>query len=194
MDPATNIWTRDNYGAPPAEQGPMGLFLPRRKLISSAWLPTRWERAKIKGWSPYRLTIPSAFPGMWQLDGGASQEFSAACPVYFALAGFSAYWSQPEAVTIELYDVNTETALINPAGPALDIRNFGGDGKHPFWLKEFMFLDPGDVLLATIANQSDNAQQGQIVADGYQPQFAGVLPEPKAPNPAPGVPFFLQKR
>jgi hypothetical protein len=191
MDPATNIWTRDNYGAPPAEQGPLGLFLPQRKLISSAWLPTRWERAKIKGWSPYRLTIPSAFPGMWNLDVGASAEFSAAVPVYFAIAGFSEYHSQPEAATVELYDVNTQMALINPGGPALDIRNFGGSGKHPFWLKEFLFLDPGDVLLAQIANQSDLAQQGQIVADGYQPQFAGVMPDP--PKVAAGVPFFLNR-
>lgn len=188
MDQATNIWTRENFGAPPAAQGPMGLFLPQRGLISSAWLPTRWERAKITGWAPYRLTIPSAFPGMWQLDGGASAEFSAPCPVYFALAGFSQYHSQPEGGTIEIYDVNTEMALINPAGPALNLDNLGGDGKHPFWLKEFFFLDPGDVLLAEIANNSVNAQQGQVVADGYQPQFAGVLPTPK-PSPRP-VPFF----
>ena len=192
MDPATNIWTRDNYGAPPAEQGSLGLFLPKRKLISSAWLPTRWERAKIKGWTPYRLTIPSAFPGLWYLDGDETAEFSGACPVYFALAGFSAYGSQPEGTSIDLYDVNTETALINPAGPALALQNFGGDGKHPFWLKEFLFLDPGDVLLAQISNQSAIAQQGQLVADGYQPQFAGVLPEAKPQVPAPGTPFFKQ--
>jgi hypothetical protein len=167
----------------------MGLFLPRRKLISAAYLPSRWERAKIKGWSPYRLTIPSGFPGMWLLDGGDTAQFSGACPVYFALAGFSVFHSQPEGGTVEIYDVNTEMALINPAGPALSLDNLGGDGRHPFWLKEFLFLDPGDVLLATVTNSSPNTQQGQIVADGYQPQFAGVLPEPK-PQVALGVPFF----
>jgi len=192
MDPATNLWTRENYGAPPAAQGRMGLFLPQRKLISSAWLPTRWERAKIKGWSPYRLTIPSAFQGMWQLTPGQSEEFSGACPVYFALAGFSQYHSQPEGGTVEIYDVNTEMALINPAGPALSLDLLGGDGKHPFWLKEFLFLDPGDVLLATISSASVNNQQGQIVADGYQPQFAGVLPAVRK-NPAIGVPFYRTK-
>ena len=191
MNPATNIWTRENYGAPPAAQGPQGLYLPRRGLISAAWLPSRWERAKIRGWSPYRLTIPSAFPGMWSLDPGESQEFSGACPVYFALAGFSQFHSQPEGGTIELYDVNTETALINPFGPALSLDNLGGDGRHPFWLKRFLFLDPGDVLQAVIASASVNPQQGQIVCDGYQPQFAGVLPEPK-PQTGIGVPFFLR--
>jgi hypothetical protein len=129
---------------------------------------------------------------MWQLDGGASAEFSASVPVYFAITGFSQYHSQPESASVELYDVNTEMALINPGGPALDMRLFGGDGKSPFWLKEFLFLDPGDVLLARITNQSSIAQQGQIVADGYQPQFVGILPEPKPMNPAPGVPFYLQ--
>jgi hypothetical protein len=194
MDQQTNVWTKGNFGAPPAEQGPLGLFLPTRKLISAAWLPSRWERAKIKGWTPYRLTIPSLFPGLWYLDGGESAQFSGACPVYFALAGFSQYHSQPEGATVELYDVNTEMALVNPAGPALNIKNFGGDGKHPFWLKEFLFLDPGDVLLAQISNQSASAQQGQIVADGYQPQFAGVMkPQPKAAAPQPGVPFFMNR-
>lgn len=192
MNPATNIWTRANYGAPPAEQGPLGLFLPQRKLISSAWLPTRWERAKIKGWAPFRLTIPAAFPGLWYLAGGATDEFSAPCPVYFALAGFSVYFSQPEGGTIEIYDVNTEMALINPAGPALNLNNLGGTGKNPFWLKEFLFLDPGDVLLAQIANNSDNAQQGQVVADGYQPMWAGVLPEPTPAKPKPSLLSFLK--
>lgn len=191
MNPATNPFTKQNYGAPPAEHGPMGLFLPQRKLISSCYLPSRWERAKIKGWSPYRLTIPSAFPGLWSLAGNDTQEFAGACPVYFVLTGFSQFHSQPEGATVELYDVNTEMALINPGGPALNIDLLGGDGKRPFWLKTFLFLDPGDVLLAQIANQSANAQQGQLVADGYQPQFAGVLPTPRNLGPKPGVPFFL---
>jgi hypothetical protein len=189
MDPATNIFTRDNFGAPPAAQGKLGLFLPTHKLISSAWLPTRWERAKIKGWSQYRLTIPSAFPGMFQLAAGDTEEYSAACPVYFALVGFSQYCNQPSGVTVEIYDVNTETALINPAGPALNLSNLGGTGKAPFWLKEFLFLDPGDVLQASIANGNTSPVQGQIVADGYQPQFAGILPARKR-NPLIGVPFF----
>ena len=94
---------------------------------------------------------------------------------------------------MEVYDVNAETAIVNPAGPALSLSNFGGNGKHPFWLKEFLFLDPGDVLLAQIANQSDNAQQGQLVADGFQPQFAGILPTPKPQLPALGTPFFLNR-
>ena len=73
---------------------------------------------------------------------------------------------------------------------ALDMNNLGGDGKNPFWLKEFMFFDPGDVLLALITNKSVNPQQGQLVADGYQPQFVGVLPTPKPAPSQVGIPFF----
>jgi hypothetical protein len=175
MDPATNPFTRQNYGAPPAAQGWLGLFLPGRKQLSGIYLPSRWERAKIRGWAPYRLTIPSIGNGLWQLDAQDTQQFSATCPVYFCLTGFSTWSSQAAGAQITLYDVNAAQWLIHPGGPDLLTSLLGGSGKRPFWLKEFLFLDPGDTLLADITNLSATPQIGQVVADGYMPLFPGVF-------------------
>lgn len=191
MNQRTNIWTRDNYGAPPARQGPLGLFLPYRKLISAAWLPTRWEREKIKGWRFYMMSIPTGFPGMFMLDPQATQQYTATTPVYFALCGFVAFANQPEGVTVELYDNDTQQPLIDPFGPPLNHNLLGGSGRRPFFMKEFFFMDPGDTLTATIANPSVNPQQGQIVAVGFEPMRLGVETKPNLRGLQPGVPFFV---
>jgi hypothetical protein len=188
MDPTKNLFMRQNVGAPPPEQGPMGLFLPNRKLITPGYLPSRWERLKIRGWIQFFLPIPSDFPGMIQLDGGEAQEFSAQTPSYFALIGFNAFWNQPEGATIDLYEMDTEQSLVSTSGPSLHIENLGGLGRHPSFLKEFFFMDPGDSLLATVSNQSGNPGRGQIVAVGFAPMIHQVQPAPTGPPT--GVPFF----
>lgn len=166
----------------------MGLFLPYRKLLSPGYLPSRWERLKIRGWVQYLMPIPSDFPGMIQLGAQEADQFSAQCPSYFALIGFNAFWSQPEGATIDLYEMDTEQSLTSTNGPSLLIDNLGGTAKHPLFLKEFFFMDPGDSLLATVTNLSLNAGQGQIVAVGYAPVTQNVDDAPEGPPT--GVPFF----
>ncbi len=175
QNPATNVFTRQNFGAPPSAQGKLGLFLPRRKLLSGIYLPSRWERAKIRGWVPYMLSIPSIGNGLWSLAAQDTQQFSATCPVYFAVTGFLTWSNLSAGAQITLYDVNAQHALINPSGPDLLATLLGGNAKNPFWLKEFFFLDPGDTLLADITNLSMSAQIGQVVAFGNMPLFPGVL-------------------
>jgi hypothetical protein len=169
----------------------MGLFLPYRKLISAAYLPTRWERDKIKDWVIYCLTVPDAFPGMITLAGQATQQVTATVPVYFALCGFVTFASQPEGWTAELFHNDTQQALINPFGPPLNQNLLGGSGRRPFFLKEFFFMDPGDTLTATVANQSENPQLCQLVGIGFQPLQLGVEMKVKPEGPTPGRPFFV---
>ncbi len=188
MNPAKNLFTRQNYGAPPPDHGPLGLFLPYRKLISGAYLPSRWQRMKIRGWIQYMMPIPSDFPGMIQLDGQDAEEYSAQTPSYFALAAFNIFWNQPEGATIDLYEMDTETSLISTAGPSLLLENLGGTAKHPTFLKELFFMDPGDSLLATVTNLSLNPGQGQIVAVGFAPVTHVVENPPQGPPI--GTPFF----
>lgn len=178
--PLSNPWTRENIGAPAAPQGGLGLFLPQRKLITPSWIPNRWERFKIRGWAPYHLTIPSEQipgynPGLWALTGFDVQQFAAQCPVFYAIGGFLTWSNQREGATISIYDVNAQQALTNPSGPDLLTANMGGTGKHPFFLKKFLFLDPGDEILATISNLSPNPQIGQVAMIGFQPLFPGDL-------------------
>ena len=179
-NPMSNPWTRESYGAPPAAQGGLGLFLPQRKLITPAWIPNRWERFKIRGWVPYMLAIPSEqIPGfnhgLWALEPYDVQQFAAPCPVYFAVGGFVSWNNQPEGATIAIYDVNAQQSLTNPSGPDPFVSNIGGTGKHPFFLKKFQFMDPGNEIIATITNNSPNNQLGQFAAIGFQPLFPGDL-------------------
>jgi hypothetical protein len=185
-DPEHNPFTRENYGAPPSEHGKLGLYLAQRGLISSLYIPSRWERFKLKGWVPFHLAIPAPVAGnqtgLWQLDGNDTEQFSAPCPIYYAIAGFVQWSNQPEGAQIQLFDVNSQQPFVSPGGPDLLLANFGGTGKRPFFFKELLFLDPGDELLATITNLSPNPQIGQVAAIGFQPMFAGDL----------GTPFYQQ--
>ena len=189
MNLALNPFTKKNLGGPKPEHGRMGLFLPSRKLLTPQYLPSRWERLKAKGWCSYWLPIPSDFPGMCQLGPQETEQFTASCPAYFALAGFHSFSNQPEGCTIDVYETNTQQSLTRTAGPSLLLSNLGGNAQHPLFLEEFFFMDPGDNLLATITNQSPNAVQGQVVAFGFGPVTSVVTPLPTGP-PA-GQPFFL---
>ena len=184
-DPANNPFTRGNYGAPPSEHGKLGLYLPQRGLITQPYLPSRWERFKLRGWSPFHLAIPSPFAGnatgLWQLDAEDTEQFSAQCPIYFCAAGFVQWSNQPEGAQIQIFDVNSQQPLISPGGPDLLLANLGGTGKRPFFFKKLLFLDPGDELLATISNLSPNPQIGQVAIIGFQPMFAGDLGTPFYP-------------
>jgi hypothetical protein len=77
-----------------------------------------------------------------------------------------------------LFDVNSQQPLVSPGGPDLLLSNFGGTGKRPFFFKKLLFLDPGDELLATITNLSNNPQIGQLALIGFQPMFASDLGTP----------------
>ncbi len=178
QDPATNPFTRENWGAPPAAQGGMGLYLPQRGVTTALYIPSRWERFKILGWAPFDLAIPSTNNGLWQLVGNDAQQFSSPTPVYFCAVGFKQWSNQPEGAQLSLFDENSQQALINPSGPDLLTANFGGTGKRPYFFKKLLFLDPGDELLATITNLSANPQIGQIVVTGLQPILPGDLGNP----------------
>lgn len=197
MNLQSNPFTAMNAGAPPPRH-PMGLFLPRRKLISSIYLPDRWQRLKIKNWWPYSQTIPGEFPGIFTLTSQETNDFSAGVPTYFCLTGFSVFLypypganiNQTPQITIELYHPETNQALINPNSPPMLVNLLGGNGKNPFFFKEFFFMDPGDTLLARLSNLGTLTQQGQIVANGFYPVLFGVKQQPAASGPPPGVPFF----
>ena len=184
MNPATNIFTREGYGAPAGRHGSLGLWLNTRKLWTQPYVPNRWERMKIRGWRPYYLPIPSQFPGIWQLDGNDTQEFIGTAPVYFACVGIGVFSLQPEGANVKLYSDQAEQAFIYPNGPDLHIDNLGGTGKNPFFLKEPYFMDPGDSILCDLTNLSDNPNQGQIVLYGFSPRFPGLVPTQPKPVPA----------
>jgi hypothetical protein len=170
MDQQTSVFTRENFGAPPGGQG---MFLPQRKILTGIYLPSRWERMKIERWSPFKLTIPSngigANGGLWTLAAGETQQFSASCPVYFAINGFSVWFNQKEGAQVSIYEELCDQALVNPFGTPLSMSLLGGTAKKHFWLKEFLFLDPGDTLFADITNLSPNPQVGQVVVEGSMP-------------------------
>lgn len=188
MHPSQDPFTRQNYGAPAPEHGPMGLFLPYRKLLSPGYLPSRWQRMKVDRWIPYWLPIPSDFPGMIQLGGQEADEFSGQTPSYLAIIGFNAFWNQPEGATVTLYEMDTEQSLVSTTGADLQLECLGGTAKHPLFLKEFFFMDPGDSILATVTNQSANPGQGQVVAVGFAPLVQKIENQPEGPPI--GVPFF----
>jgi len=176
MDPQTNPWTRQSYGAPPGRHGSMGLWLSARKQITSAYVPDRWQRRGLLGWMSYWLSIPSVRPGIWQVGPEDTLEFEAVCPVNFAVAGIMQHCNQPEGALVELYDVENDQAFINPGGPALRLANLGGDAKHPFFLKRLHPMNAGNSILVDITNLSETSTNtGQIVLFGYQPVFPGEL-------------------
>lgn len=189
MEPSTNVFTKENFGAPPPAHGKLGLYIPRRGLLSSAYLPSRWQRKKIEGWRLYMLSIPATFPGMFSLAAQDTEQFTANVPVYFALGGFVGTTNNSAGVQVQLFYQEQQQALVNPFGPDLQLSNLAGDGQNTTWLKEFMFMDPGDTLVATIANLAPVSQQGQFVAVGFQPMYLGL--EVSQEFPRPGVPFFL---
>jgi len=172
MNPLTNVWTKNQVGQPPGNHGRMGLWLHTRKMISAAFVPDRWQRRQIKGWAPYMLAIPD---GSQLFTVGAQQtvEVTASCPVNFAAVGFAIKSFGP--CVIELYDVNSDQALINASGPAIQISNLGGNGKFPFFLKRMYCMDLGNTLIATITDLSGSQNSGQIVLYGYEPLFPGVI-------------------
>jgi hypothetical protein len=192
--PALNPILRENWGAPRAtnSKGLFEVWLPWRKLLTPNYLPSRWERLKIKGWVQNLMPIPSDPPGMFFLEGNDSQEYAGQTVSYFALAGFLAVSNQPEGISLSsLYDMDQEQSLISTSGPALWMSNLAGDAKHPFWLKKLHFMDPGDTILATLTNLSANVQQGQLVAVGFAPVTQVVLPPGPKPLP-PGTPFYVR--
>lgn len=180
--PATNPFTRENFGAPPSEHGALGLFLPQRGMLSAQYLPSRWERFKLRGWSPFHMAIPSPVGsinnGLWQLNANDTQQFSGVCPVYYCIAGFVGFSFEPEGAQVQVFDVNSQQPLVSPGGPDLLLSNLAGTGKRPFLLKKLLFLDPGDELLATITNLSPYANVGQLAAVGFQPMFESDLGTP----------------
>lgn len=174
MNPSTNVWTRPSYGAPPSNHGRFGLWLSQRKLITSAYVPNRWQRLGIRGWRPYWMPIPSDQP-YFQLLAQQTLEYEAVCPVFFVMFGALAFCNQPEGALVELYDTENDQALINPNGPALRLANAGGDAKNPFFFKRPLPMDAGSAILADITNLSLNTNYGQIALYGYQPLFPGKL-------------------
>jgi hypothetical protein len=181
-DPAHNPFTRENYNAPPSEHGKLGLWMAQRGLLSSLYIPSRWERFKLRGWAPFHLAIPAPdagnTTGLWQLDANETEQYAAPCPIYYAIAGFVQWSSQPEGAQIQLFNVNAQQPLVSPGGPDLLLENLAGTGKRPFFFKKLLFLDPGDEILATITNLSPNPQVGQVAAIGFQPMFASDLGTP----------------
>jgi len=174
MDPRTNLWTRQNCGAPPGRHGSLGLWMGARKLITSAFVPDRWQRRGVLGWRPYWLSIPSQRPGYWQVGPQDTLEFEAVCPVNLVVAGIMQFCNQPEGALVELYDVENDQALINPGGPSLRLANLGGDAKHPFFLKRLHPMNAGNSILVDIANLSTRTNTGQIVVYGFTPLFPGA--------------------
>ena len=175
MDPRTNVWTRQSFGAPPGRHGQLGLWLNARKQITSAFVPDRWQRRGILGWRSYWLSIPSTPPGYWQVGGQDTLEFEAVCPVNLVMAGVMQTCNQPEGALVELYDVENDQALINPSGPKLRLANLGGDARNPFFLKRMHPMNAGNSILVDITNLSAVTNTGQIVLYGFTPLFPGAL-------------------
>lgn len=175
MNPTTNPYTKQNIGAPRSRHGALGAWLPSRKLTSSAYIPNRWDREKIKNWGIYFVTIPSVFPGTFTIGPSDTLEFEAVMPPQFALESLMQSSNQPESVRLELYDTKRNQAIINPGGPELMIGNVGGNGQNRLFLKRLYFFEENTTVLATIANLSANQQSGQIVMVGYTPGSPGIV-------------------
>lgn len=182
MNPATNPWTKNQIGQPPGNHGKMGLWLSARKMLTSQFVPDRWQRRQIRGWAPYSMAIPDGGQ-LWTVAGQGTVEVTGTCPVNFAVVGFAVESFAP--CVLELYDVNSDQALINASGPALQMPNLGGTGKYPFFLKRIFCMDVGNTLIATITDLSGAQNSGQIVLLGYEPLFPGVIEStPKTQMPA----------
>jgi hypothetical protein len=175
MNPVTNPYTRENLGAPRSRMGAMGTYLSYRGLRSSAYIPNRFDRDKIKNWSLYFCTLPAVFPGVFTIAPNDTLEFESILPPQFALESLMISSNQPESVRLTLYDMNRNQAIINPGGPELMIPNLGGTGKFRLFLKSLYFFEPSTTLLASIANLSANQQSGQIILVGYTPGSPGMV-------------------
>lgn len=71
-----NPFARQNLGAPPPRH-PLGLWLNYRKLTSSAYVPSRRERAKLRGGEFYGVAIN------WALANSSADYFTAIVPAAF---------------------------------------------------------------------------------------------------------------
>ena len=175
MNPYTNVWTKNQMNQPPGNHGRMGLWMTTRKMLTAPFVPDRWQRRQIKGWAPYSMAIPDGGQ-LWTVAGQATVEVTGTCPVNFAVVGIAV--ESFGACVLELYDVNSDQAIINASGPALQMPNLGGTGKYPFFFKKLYCMDVGNTLIATITDLSGSQNSGQIVLLGYEPLFPGVIDAP----------------
>ena len=172
FNPLNNPYMKENYGVPLAKYP---IWLATRGMQTSAFVPSRRERALLREWVPYWLPIPSSGNGRWSLSPNDTLEFQAVCPVLFAVTAILVSSQQPEGALVNsLYDDKREQSLINPSGPALNLFNLGGTGPKAFYLKRIYFIEPGTSLLADLTNLSDLANSGQIVLQGFQPPTPGM--------------------
>ena len=180
MNPLKNPFTKNQVGHPAGLHGKLGLFLPTRKLISALYVPDRWARLGLRGWSPYLLAIPDSSP-TWTVDGQATIEVTASTPVKFAAVGVGVH--SLAAVVIELYDAGSQQSIINSSGPNLLLDNLGGTAKFPFFFKKPYTMDAGNTLILTVTNLSLTQNQGQVVLWGYEPLFPGITQAPASDEP-----------
>jgi hypothetical protein len=146
-------------------------WLAERKLLSGAYAPAWPSLYRYEGWLPYFLPIPCTGNGLIQLAAGDTLEFQAVSPVSFLAMAILAFDLTGAGAQINsLFDASRELSLINPNGPALNIQNLGGDGKHLLWLRRPYVVSAGASLMADVSNlnATDNFI-GQITLLGFEP-------------------------
>jgi hypothetical protein len=162
---ASNHFVRENLGAPPPKYR-LGLWLNYRKLASAAYVPNRFERAKLRNGIPCSIVID------WVLASEQTLEFRGISPGFFWIDRILTSSLLPEGARAMLYDPQRKRAFTDQP---ISLSNLGGDAKEPFFLKQLYPLNPNSPILARVTNLAKSINRGQIVLPGNT--VSGPLPQ-----------------
>lgn len=168
-----NIWTRTRGGPPP--RFALGLWLPIRKLVSSAYSPNRRDRAQLLGGRPFfqvfgggtgDVTIPA---GQWvELTQVFQTDFIAHTIMVSTSQGGT---SASPGVRLQIRDMSTQPGRQKRFSlVGVNDVNMGGTARRPFFLRKPYRFVAGHTILVKIQNL-------QAVANNVQVVIAGVMDE-----------------
>ena len=172
----------------PPSKNRLGLWLGYRKLYGKPYLPSRADRSRIEpNAHNYQAVIN------WSLGPQETDSFFTVTPGYLGVFAFLGNSQQPEGVQVSVFDPTRNRQLTESP---MHFDNFSGTAQTPFYYASaggslkgkggIYIFEPNTQILAKIANLSNFANSGQIVAVGRvltaKPDASDLAPVSEAAN------------
>jgi hypothetical protein len=168
-----NVWDQARLGGPTGFRHALGLWDPRHKLASQAWMPGPRERQKIYGLKRYSYVINLTVPA----NGSDEQGFTVVSDFWWTdIIGGTGV----DLVTahVSLFDTKNQIRYMNVP---LSVDQYGGNlaggpesaagisGKFPYFLRHIEKIPAGASMLARaqLAGVAGGTVGFQIVLGGY---------------------------